>query len=175
MRSWDTKPTSAPAARVCELRGGMTTTGSSWRINAAPVSCTALRHSRRDDVMSKALQARRDKDHSRSCQIRYSSHSSMYNTEPFCNKIRKLENKQDLEMELDKTQLHIIEWKWRTSPVPSGLGDIPVLDEDRMMTPNSVCAPQGKREAAQMLPSSTAPSQALSLCSEFPPCPGQGK
>lgn len=39
-------------------------------------------------------------------------------------KIRNLENKQDLEMEMDRTQLPIIEWKWRTSPVP-------VMDEDR--------------------------------------------
>lgn len=64
-------------------------------------------------------------------QIRCSSCSSMYNTLPLRKKIRNLENKQDLEMEMDRTQLHIIEWKWRTSPVLPGVGDIPVLDEDR--------------------------------------------
>lgn len=73
MKSWDRKPTFALATQVCELRGGMTTTGSSWKIKAAPVSCgRAPRHSRRDDVMSKPLQARRDRDRSHTQQIRYS-------------------------------------------------------------------------------------------------------
>lgn len=67
--------------------------------------------------------------------------------------IRNLENKQDLEMEMDRTQLHIIEQKGRTSP--SWSRGHPSPGWGQMMTPNSLCAPQGKREASQMPPSSS--------------------